>query len=374
MSTYVAISVIAMAVGLVLCVPVGLTLWSVLGESHFLVRLAGLLACIGLVGSFFADDARANQLSEKGALLFMLLLLAGSFWLFQHWLSRTVTLLLFGGMIWSICQHLLPSLVDPRSYAAASIAIPLAASLVLTFRILGFRFIRLTGIASDADIERGTGMNVDAWLSELRHANGEQMTRSEIATFLRQRGVPFSWQRVLVDAYEMSIGRRIIRVSGDGIPETVVSHSHLGKAALVRTDVARFRWSLRQLLALSVVSAGLFALARMMSLEIPSARQMGLLMTGAVGVAVISIPVLAAELSVERHWFNRAVYLAVALFLSWQIPLMLGMRTPLGLLAGAILSILFFTAWLVAAVTLVRHNGYRVVLAGHPVADRRPIE
>mgnify|MGYP001822155571 FL=1 len=60
-------------------------------------------------------------------------------------------MLLLGGMIWSICQHLLPSLIDPRSYAAASIAIPLAASLVLTFRILGFRFIRLTGSVSDAD-------------------------------------------------------------------------------------------------------------------------------------------------------------------------------------------------------------------------------
>lgn len=368
MGSYIAISVIAMSVGLIICVPVGLTLWSVLGESHFLVRLLGLLACIGLVGSFFANDARANQLPEKGVLVFILLLLLSGFWLFQHWLSRTVTLLLFGGMIWSISQHLLPSLMDPRSYAAASIAIPLAASLILIFRILGFRFIRLTGNVSDADIERGTGLNVDGWLSQLRRAGGEQMTRSEIATSLRERGVPFSWQRVLTDAYEMSIGRRIIRVSGEGIPETIISHSHLGKDVLVRTDVARFRWSLRQLLALSLVSAGLFALARLMALEIPSVRQMGLLMTGAVGVAVIAIPVLVAELSVQRHWTNRAVYSAVALIISFQVPMMLGLSNPAALLAGAVLSILCYTACLVGAVTLVRHNGYRIVLAGRPLA------
>lgn len=179
--------------------------------------------------------------------------------------------------------------------------------------------------------------------------------------------MPFSWQRVLTDAYEMSIGRRIIRVSADGIPETIISHSHLGKDVFVRTDVARFRWSLRQLLSLSLVAAGLFALARVTALEIPSVRQLGLLMTGAVGIAVISIPVLTAELSVERHWINRTVYLAVASVVSWQVPLMLGMRSPLGLLAGAVLSILFFTAWLVSAVTLVRHNGYRIILAGRAV-------
>jgi len=91
-------------------------------------------------------------------------------------------------------------------------------------------------------------------------------------------------------------------------------------------------------------------------------------MTGAVGVAVIAIPVLVAELSVQRHWTNRAVYSAVALIISFQVPMMLGLSNPAALLAGAVLSILCYTACLVGAVTLVRHNGYRIVLAGRPLA------
>lgn len=81
MGPYIAIAVIAMSVGLILCVPAGLTLWSVLGESHFLLRLAGLLVCIGLVGVFIANDARANQLPEKCVLLFLLLFSASCYWL-----------------------------------------------------------------------------------------------------------------------------------------------------------------------------------------------------------------------------------------------------------------------------------------------------
>ncbi len=85
MSTYLAVTVVAMAVGLFLCVPAGLTLWAVLGESHFAIRLAGLLACIGLIGAFLANNAPPKQLSQYCALLLVFLFLGSSIWLFQHW-------------------------------------------------------------------------------------------------------------------------------------------------------------------------------------------------------------------------------------------------------------------------------------------------
>ncbi len=197
-------------VGLIVCVPTAVALWAVLGQAHFLIRLAGMLCCIGIVGAFFANSPTGTRLADKCGICAMILFLGLSFWAFPHWLSRLVVLGVLFSMLGMMYWHLGVYLFDPQAYAAAAVAIPFGASMVFAFRLLGCRFIRLTGSVSDVDIEIGTGMNIDAWLLELRQADGESMSRSEIVAFLRDRGVPFTYQRILADAYEMSIGRRIL--------------------------------------------------------------------------------------------------------------------------------------------------------------------
>ena len=362
--------VIAAFIGLLVCVPTAVALWAVLGDAHFIIRLAGLLLCIGVVGAFAANNLSGQDAMEKCGLAAWLLFLAACIWVFRNWLARAAAASIIVGTLWFIIRMTGPRFVDPESYAAAAIAIPLAASLILTFRLLGFRFVRLTGNVSDTEIEIGTGMNFDAWLKALRSASAEQMTRAEIVSFLRERGVPFSYQRIITDAYEMSIGRRILSVAADGAPQTVVAHDRLGKAAMERDDLAKSRWSLSQLLVLSLVAAGLFALARVMALQVPDALQLGIVAMVSLCCALIAVPVLAAELSVQTHWLNRVVYLFVAAIVAVAVPYLLGVWTLSIWFSLAATSVWCYTAWLVGAVILVRHHGYRIVLVGRPELAR----
>jgi hypothetical protein len=365
--------VIGSFIGLLVCVPTAVTLWAVLGETHFLFRLAGLLFSISAVGAFAANNLTGHDAIEKCGLAVWLLFLAACLWVFKHWLARAAAASIMVGTLGLVIRVAGPRFVDPQSYAAAAIAIPLAASLILTFRLLGFRFVRLTGNVSDTEIEIGTGMNFDAWLKALRAADAQQMTRAQIVSFLRERGVPFTYQRLITDAYEMSIGRRILSLGADGAPQTVVAHDQLGKAARERDDLARSRWSLSQLMVLSLVAAGLFALARIMALQVPDALQLGIVTMVSLCCVLIAVPVLAAELSVQPHWLNRVIYLLVASIVAVAVPHLLGVWT-LGIwfsLAAA--SVWCYLAWLVGAVILVRHHGYRIVLVGRPQLARLAI-
>ncbi len=114
----------------------------------------------------------------------------------------------------------------------------------------------------------------------------------------------------------------------------------------------------------SVVAAGLFALTRALALRVPDVEQLSLLTMGALCCALIAIPVLVAELSVERNALHRAVYLVVASIVAVEVPSTLGL---FGIwFTFAFCSILSFVTWLVAGVTLARHHGYRIVLVGRP--------
>ena len=380
MSLLIELAIIAAFFSLLFVVPVGLGLWVGLGNSNPFVRVLVLLSGITALGFFFKPSHSWNDFASGLGLFVLSLICCGIVWIMPSRKSKFTSCGLVAAFLtaslWKQAKY-----IDPRPTGIIYIGVGIVAiaALACVYRLNGFRVLRLTRDCGDQELEIGTGRTLDDWIDILHQQDAEKLTRAQIVGLLREDGVPFSWQRVLVDAYECVIGRSMVGQDESGRPQTVSAKANVRIRDLFHFDNGKYRWSIRQLMFLSFAVAAVAALLSRLGIS-ADPIELAIFLFWSLGLGVIGLVIIHTSLKVNRSRKNLA---AVALtvmgfatvaglsFFHSQVKRPIG---PTDLWLGVFLCGLFFALYFALVAFLVRNRGYRLVLVGRgriesPVED-----
>lgn len=354
--------------------PVSLALWVALSNRVPYVRLLALLAAICVLG-LIAEITNRN-LDHGFGLLAVGLMLGGITWVIPHQTYQIIV-----GMIMLLFLILCVIKVVPSGHADSPRIVVVALSLLTisaiatVYRMCGFRILSLTGKQSDRDLEIGTGKSLDTWLQDLASQDASQLDRTQIVAILRDQGVPFTWQRVLVDAFEMVIGRLMIGQDATGRPQIVSANASAGIRDAMKASYNQYRWSTRQMMFLSFAVAMLAATLNLTGATAPDPMTLLLSAACSLGFGLTGLSTIHAFLKITRTWVDIAIILLVLLLAStivaWCLKY-LSIPVPLMQVAEiAMLLVIFFAIFFSMVAILMRHRGYRLVVIGR---GRQPNE
>lgn len=325
-----------------------------------------MLTAIVLLGFSF-DFTNLNF--ERMGFFFLVLFGVGCIWLIPAGKLRTTCGMLAVGLSgWSITKHLQfesSGLFD----GVIPVAIPIVAIACFTLglRLFGFRVLNLTGRYTDRNLEIGTGRDIDQWIQFLDRMNAVTLDRVGVVKIIREDGAPFLWQRIVTDAYEIVRGRVLVGVDEVGRPQTIAAGASVGWSDIFSRRDGRMRWSIKQMLFLSVVVAVLAGVINALEVPFPDLLFALILVAVSISCGVIATAVAYAFLSVGRRWrVDVACYCIVAitsLLATMSFPVLgIGFAPQENALVYG--SFVFFGIAFGLACILVRHQGYRLVLVG----------
>ena len=376
MSLLIELAIIAAFFSPLFIVPVGLGLWAGLGNSNPFVRVLVLLGGIVAMGFFFRPSRSSDEFLIGIILFGFSLICIGTFWLMPGRKSKFTLAAILIALFWKQ-----PNFIDlrPTGIIHIGVGIVAIAALACIYRLNGFRVLRLTRDCSDLELEIGTGRTLDEWIDNLHQQNAEKLTRVQIVELLRQEGVLFSWQRVLVDAYECVIGRSMVGQDECGRPQTVSGNANVRIRDLLNFRDGRYRWTIRQLMFLSFAVAAIAALLSRLGIS-ADPIELIIVVLWSLGLGTIGLVIIHTSLKVNRSRKNLAAVVLSLIGSTAVTGVSFFIHSPMRLpIAASELWIaifswsLCFALYFTLAVFYIRNRGYRLMLIGRgriePAAD-----
>ncbi|MGB7342571.1 MAG: hypothetical protein WBD20_00010 [Pirellulaceae bacterium] len=237
-------------------------------------------------------------------------------------------------------------------------------------RLFGFRVLKLTGQYTDREVEIGTGRSVDEWIRLFVKEKGLALSRVEIVDRARQDGAPFGWQRVIADAIDIVAGRTLVGVDDVGRPQTIEAVAKVGLLEVLSRRRGRLRWSILQLMFLSLCVAILSAVVRALQVPMPDVLKGLLLLAISSASTIIGLAVVYAMLNLHRsHWADIRCGLTV-ITTSGVATAFCALNINFAPLRSYESYLIFFgLLWLAVffslGTALIRNHGYRLVLVGN---------
>ena len=191
------------------------------------------------------------------------------------------------------------------------------------------------------------------------------MERGEIASFLRQEGIPFTWQKLLTDAYELSSGRHVVGRRIDGRPQTVQSPDQ-SPLATIANGLRDNRSSISQWMGVTTLVALVFGLAHRLHWELPDpleAYRIGIasIASGLIVTSSLYFRLRMPGKSPWSHEFRFMIHWGAVTAIALLFPLCLGFQ-PQGMVYRLSAAVLLFAAiWLSVVLRLLWYEGYRLV-------------
>ncbi|MGB7345739.1 MAG: hypothetical protein WBD20_16100 [Pirellulaceae bacterium] len=346
---------------------VGIAFWAALSSRRPTTRFALTLAIIVSL-AFYFDFSQPSV--DRVGMFFVTSFLAAVAWVMP---SRRLQFTA-GFLAFSVSVVILWGLARRESTHWDSIALFGLPTLVISLcvgvtRILGFRVLKLTGQHSDREVELGTGRSIDQWVRLFTNERGLALSRVEIVDRARQDGAPFDWQRVIADAIDVVAGRTLVGIGDDGRPQTIEADAKVGLLDVFARRRGRLRWSILQIMILSLSVAILSALVKACRVPMPDVLIGLLLLAISLASVIIGLAVVCAWLNLHRsHWTDIRCGLTVVAtagiataFCSLNVNF-----APLRSFESYL--IFFAQLWLAVffslGAVLIRHRGYRLVLVG----------
>ncbi len=358
---------VAVFLGGCLSLVVGMGFWLAFSNRRPAFRLAGVLVAV----TYLAFTFDLSQSTPQRIVIFvMAMLLVGIGWAFSHvWIRAIVAAIGIGLGVWWITQSDSWQTTNWASAIPLGMPVLTVACCMFGLRMSGFRVVKLTGKFTDREVEIGTGRTIDEWVGLYFQESQSPQRREDVIRFAREDGVPFAWQRVVADAIDVVAGQTLIGMDESRRPQIIADKASLKIAAIVSPREGRFRWSIAQIMFLSVAVAVVAAVIRALEVPIPDPLELFFLVAIPAALAIAGWAIAYALLRLNRNRRIDLACTAIVLAISSAVyGICLLYPALVGFAAILMQYVLFiygsFVITFAMGIILVRHHGYRLVLVG----------